>query len=394
MAILGTLMVTAGLTYLGGKLFETEEPETPGYVIAVEEPAGETQTAEAGGEGAGGGGGGEASIATRLASADPEAGQGTARQCAACHNFQKGEGNKIGPTLWNVVDREVATVEGFNYTDAMTEFAKTEGTWTYEHLDTYLENPKGLVPGTAMNFSGIKKPDARADVIAYLHTLSDNPAPLPEAGAAPAAETEQPAAEGESQQSEEAQPASEQETASAETQPAQKQPAQEQQAAPAQEQAAPAQEQQQAAAEQPAQQQESQDSAPAASGGGEEDPELISMIAAADPAAGEKLTSQCKACHTFDQGGPNRIGPNLWGVVGRQVASHEGFKYTDAMQQYGQEIGGTWTYSHLSTYLENPRGQVPGTKMIFQGIKKKEDRAALLAYLRTLADSPAPLPGQ
>ncbi|MBZ8133794.1 cytochrome c family protein [Afifella sp. IM 167] len=387
MAILGTLLVTFGLSYLGGTLFEQEAPETPGYVIAVAEPEGDTQTAEAGDSG-------PAPIATRLASADPEAGKTTARQCAACHNFEKGEGNKIGPILWNVVDREVASVPDFGYTDAMREFAKTEGTWTYEHLDTYLNDPKGLVPGTAMNFSGIKKPDARANVIAYLHTLSDNPAPLPEADAAPAAEGE--SAGGEQAAAE--QPAAEQpaaEAPAAETQAAESQPAQPEAAPAAEQPAEPAQ--QQAAAEQPQQAAEAapagQESAPAASGGESENPELIAMIASSDPAAGQKLTSQCKACHTFEQGGPNRIGPNLWGVVGRPVASHEGFSYTDAMKQYGEKIG-NWSYAHLSTYLADPRGQVPGTKMIFQGIKKEEDRAKLLAYLRTLSDNPQPLPGQ
>ena len=106
----------------------------------------------------------------------------------ACHTAEKGGPNKVGPNLWDIVNRPIASHEGFAYSGAMKEFSQG-GTvhWDYEHLDHFLLSPKGLVKGTAMGFAGVKKTQDRADLVAYLHTLSDNPAPLPEASATPAA---------------------------------------------------------------------------------------------------------------------------------------------------------------------------------------------------------------
>ncbi|MCB9987924.1 MAG: cytochrome c family protein [Rhodospirillales bacterium] len=114
---------------------------------------------------------------------------------------------------------------------------------------------------------------------------------------------------------------------------------------------------------------------------------LTEMIAAADVERGKKLSKACAACHTFDKGGKNGVGPNQWGIIGRKKASVEGFKYSDAMAS--QE--GTWTYEDLDTYLTKPKAMVPGTKMTYAGMKKAEDRAALIAWLREQADSPLPL---
>ncbi len=116
---------------------------------------------------------------------------------------------------------------------------------------------------------------------------------------------------------------------------------------------------------------------------------LAALLAKADPAAGEKVTSKCKSCHTFDEGGANRIGPNLYGVVGRQIASHEGFSYSDALKA---KAGESWSYDGLDAFLTAPKDWAPGTKMSFAGIKSAEDRAALLAYLRQLSANPLPLP--
>lgn len=112
------------------------------------------------------------------------------------------------------------------------------------------------------------------------------------------------------------------------------------------------------------------------------------LLASADVKAGESLSRRCAACHTFDQGGANRVGPNLWGVVGRDKGSHEGYRYSPAMA----EAEGSWTYEDLNAYLNDPRATVPGTKMIFPGLKKPEERANLIAWLRTLSDNPEPLP--
>ncbi|MCF8481151.1 MAG: cytochrome c family protein [Rhodospirillum sp.] len=118
---------------------------------------------------------------------------------------------------------------------------------------------------------------------------------------------------------------------------------------------------------------------------GPQDP--ISLIASATPEDENKVIKACAACHTFDEGGPNRVGPNLHGVAGRPKGSHEGFAYSDAMLA----AGGTWTTEDLWTFLESPKGFVPGTKMAFQGLKDPATRAAAIAYLRSQTPNPPPL---
>ncbi|HJT41265.1 MAG TPA: cytochrome c family protein [Sphingobium sp.] len=116
--------------------------------------------------------------------------------------------------------------------------------------------------------------------------------------------------------------------------------------------------------------------------------DLGTLLAAADPNAGKAKTQLCASCHDFTQGGPNRIGPNLWGVVGRGVASHAGFAYSPAMKGHG----GTWGYADLFEFLGSPARDVPGTKMGFAGLRKPEDRAAVIKYLATLGTGAPPLP--
>lgn len=117
-------------------------------------------------------------------------------------------------------------------------------------------------------------------------------------------------------------------------------------------------------------------------------PSLAELMPEADPAKGEKVAKKCAACHTFDKGGANKIGPNLYGVLGRAKAAHEGFGYSSALA----ELGGDWGYTELSEFIANPKGFAKGTKMAFAGIRKPEDRADLLAYMRQQSDSPLPLP--
>lgn len=125
-----------------------------------------------------------------------------------------------------------------------------------------------------------------------------------------------------------------------------------------------------------------------AAGGGEAAPvDFATLLAAADPKAGERKAALCKSCHTFEKGGPNGTGPNLWGVVGRPVAGHEGFNYTAALKA----AGGEWSFDRLSSYLENSQAYIPGTAMV-QRFPKAEQRAEIIAYLRTLSDSPVTLP--
>jgi len=115
--------------------------------------------------------------------------------------------------------------------------------------------------------------------------------------------------------------------------------------------------------------------------------DFATLLAAADPKAGERRAALCKSCHTLDKGGANGTGPNLWGVVGRTVAGHEGFNYTGALKA----AGGEWTFDHLSAFLENSQAYIPGTAMV-QRFPKAEQRAELIVYLNTLSDSPLPLP--
>lgn len=115
---------------------------------------------------------------------------------------------------------------------------------------------------------------------------------------------------------------------------------------------------------------------------------VLHLIATADIARGEKLSRACAACHSFDKGGPNKVGPNMWNTVGAQKGHIEGFAYSDALL----DKGGEWTYLSLNKFLWKPKEYIPGTKMNYIGLKKPEDRAAMIAWLRTLADSPEPMP--
>jgi cytochrome c len=118
--------------------------------------------------------------------------------------------------------------------------------------------------------------------------------------------------------------------------------------------------------------------------------ELRAAIGAADVAAGQTLSARCAACHTFDPSGTNRVGPGLYEVVGRVIGSHAGYTYSPAFAALAT-AGETWTYEKLDAFLTNPRGDIPGTKMGFGGIPAPADRANLIAYLRSLAATPAPL---
>lgn len=112
------------------------------------------------------------------------------------------------------------------------------------------------------------------------------------------------------------------------------------------------------------------------------------LLAQASAEQGAVIFKKCVSCHTQDKEGPNRVGPNLYGVVRAEKAKHPGYVYSPAMQQKG----GTWSFEDLNIYLYSPRDFVPGTKMAFVGIKDDKERADLIAYLRQQSDSPVPLP--
>ena len=175
-AILGTCLTTLALNIGAGAIFAPEKPAKPGYAIAAKTPGAEGPAAvkEA-----------EEPMEAMMASASVEKGQATAKQCQACHTFEKGGPNRVGPNLWGIVGRQRASEAGFNYSAAMK--AKG-GAWTFGELYAFLASPRGVIPGTNMTFAGLSRGQQRADVIDFLHTLSDSPLPLPKAAAnAPAA---------------------------------------------------------------------------------------------------------------------------------------------------------------------------------------------------------------
>src|SRR5581483_7051112 len=244
-------------------------------------------------------------------------GEEVAKKCQLCHNLEKGGPNMIGPNLYGVLGRKIASHEGYEYSDALK--AKSGETWDYEKINKMITNPGEYVPGTKMSiFPGLPDAKDRADVIAYLRTKNDNPPPLPEAKPA---ETPAPAPGGE---------------------------------------------------------------APPAAGGSD----FMALLATADPKAGEADIGLCKVCHTFNKGGSALVGPNLYGVVGRKIASVEGFNYTPALKAHE----GDWTFDKLDAWLTNPAAFAPGTMMAFPGIPDAKKRADVIAYLNSNSDSPLPLP--
>jgi len=378
-------IIASGSGLVASLLYQPHAPEENAYRVDVEEEADVAEEAVA-----------EApSIAVRLASADAGAGEAITRQCTACHVFDEGGENRVGPVLWNVVGRDIAAVDGFAYSETL---AGLDGEWTYENLDGFLAAPRDWAPGTSMSYAGVRDDADRADLIAYLQTLANDPLPLPDAEAETAAEEEPAAAEEAA--AEETTAAEEPAEAPAAEETAAEAPAAEETVAeaPAAEEAtaaaeapaaeetaaeAPAAEEATAAAEAPA----AEETAAADAGDAAGFSGMAAMVADADPAEGQRLFRQCAACHVPDEGGANRVGPALWGVFGNDIAAVDGFNYSDALQG----LEGVWTVDKLNAYLENPREFAPGNRMAFGGIRSEEDRAAVIAYLHSLSNDPEPL---
>jgi len=315
MAVLGALLLFFGARTLINIAYEEHEPEEPGYAVSGSEEH------PGGGEVKPGSG---ADLATLLAAADPTHGADVAKKCAICHSFDKGGPNLIGPNLYGVLGRKIASHEGYEYSDALK--AK-EGDWDYEKINHMIENPNAFAPGTKMAlFPGLPDAKQRADVLVFLRTKNDNPPPLPEPTAGGGAAAGGAAAGGE------VKPGGE-----------------------------------------------------AAAGSGSE---VLALLATADPKQGEADAALCKICHTFNKGGAALIGPNLYDVVGRKIASVEGFTYTPGLKAHE----GEWTSEKLDPWLTNPQAFAPGTMMAFPGIADAKKRANVIAFLRMNSDSPKPLP--
>jgi cytochrome c len=167
-AVLATGLLVLGLKNLSAEVFHTEAPEKPGFVIAAAEAPAATDDGKPAVV---------VPIAQLLAKADPAKGMGVAKACQACHSFDKGGANKVGPALWDVVERPMGEAAGFAYSDGFKAMGNKP--WDFDALNAWLIAPKEYIKGTKMGFSGIKNDESRANLIAYLASLSDAPKPFP-----------------------------------------------------------------------------------------------------------------------------------------------------------------------------------------------------------------------
>jgi len=168
-AVLGTLIFVLVVKFTAEEIFKAPAPARPGYVVDVPEEAATSTAAAPAAEPL-------PDFGTVLPAADLAHGKDVSVRCQQCHDLSKGGPNKIGPNLWGLVDRPRATHPGFDYSSAMSA---SHDPWSFDKLFVFLKAPQATVPGTKMSFAGLRSSKDRIDLLAYLRTQSDNPAPIP-----------------------------------------------------------------------------------------------------------------------------------------------------------------------------------------------------------------------
>ena len=409
------LLAYVGFGQLGSAVVGVDQLDQPAYVIEIADAGGDAAVEEEM----------DLPIGQLMAMAVVDDGPKVFRKCSACHKAAADGGNGVGPNLYGVVGRDIGGVDGYAYSSALME---KDGPWDFAALDGFLEAPKDWAPGTKMGFAGLSKPEDRASVIAWLNEQSAAPLPMPAIEAAMATETVVAEAEPEATEAPAqevvAEAAEVEAEAPAETVVAEAAP--EVTEAPAEEVVAEAAEVEAEApaetvvaeaapevTEAPAEEvvaeaTEVEAEAPAETVVAEAAPEApAETVAAAAPAApaaavataaafmigadsakGAKVFRKCKACHKVKADAGNGVGPNLYGVLGRDIASLDGFKYSDALM--GKD--GAWDYESMAAFLTKPKDWAPGTKMAYPGLRKEQDRADVIAYLNENSDAPLPMP--
>ncbi len=213
------------------------------------------------------------------AAGDPAKGEKLAKKCKACHTLEAGGKNRLGPNLYNILNKPAGQVDGYKYSDAMMSSGVV---WDGATFMDFVARPKKVIKGTKMSYPGLKKATQRADLLAYFETLSSSDGELT----------------------------------------------------------------------------------------------LVGNVQGGKEAA-EK---HCVVCHSFEKGGKVVYGPNLFDIVGKPAAAIEGYDYSDALKNAGL----TWTDKNLVGFLANPEQFVQGTKARFPGLKTAQQKADILAYMKTL----------
>ena len=169
-AVFGALLFVVGISVVAGMLFQPRPSQLGELILPepVEDADAVADVVQVD------------PLPVRLANASVDRGEAAFRACASCHTVNPGGENRVGPNLWNIVMAPMADRD-FNYSSALAARGAEGGVWSFESLDAFIENPRSYLPGTSMAYAGLSNIDTRANLLAYLHSLSDDPAPLPEA---------------------------------------------------------------------------------------------------------------------------------------------------------------------------------------------------------------------